>query len=426
MKILNVQSRKTLRAIMFVMVASFITACGGGGGGDGDAQPQVNAGADQTVMSASSVTLTGSASGGRPPFTYAWSQTAGSTVSLSGTAMVNPGFTAPTVTAATSEVLTFELSVTDANGNSSTDQVNVTISDQAPAPPPPPTSGLRPTMIEYDYDNNGVTDAISTLSYDENGRVVRDEYANTGDGTPDLFDLFDNEAEILNEFTYDGNGRLASNKRMDSNSTLEFIYSYNGSGQVSRVDITVESVVGIVGTYSVYTYNGNLAQQADLFLASNDVLQLTEQYRYDADGQVTQDLGLFTTGVAAYERQYTWDANNRLDFFAFDRQADGIFEATSDYIFDATSGLLVQRINVNTDQFAQPFDNFTETFIYDANNQLDMVEYDNNNDGSIDAVGRITQRESGPCVAVYIPLISTQAGQDGIPGSNVGDIGWCQ
>ena len=89
--------------------------------------PVADAGTDQTVPAAQSVTLHGSGSQvDNDPFTYAWSQTAGTTVTLSDTTVAEPTFTAPAAAA----TLTFSLIVTDTvSGISSvSDSVTVTVS----------------------------------------------------------------------------------------------------------------------------------------------------------------------------------------------------------------------------------------------------------------------------------------------------------
>jgi hypothetical protein len=93
--------------------------------------PIANAGPDQTVASASHVTLDGSASTDpdSDQLTYAWRQTAGTLVILSGTDTANPIFTAPSVTAQTT--LTFQLTVQDNHGASSTAIVNVFVNPPA-------------------------------------------------------------------------------------------------------------------------------------------------------------------------------------------------------------------------------------------------------------------------------------------------------
>lgn len=97
--------------------------------------PVPNAGADQSVTIGSNVTLSGS--GVDPdnhlPLSYRWQQTGGPAVTLSSNTIAVVTFTAP----ATPAVLTFTLSVTDAQGlvNAAPDTVVVTVTDV-------PVSGL--------------------------------------------------------------------------------------------------------------------------------------------------------------------------------------------------------------------------------------------------------------------------------------------
>ncbi len=124
----------------------FLAACGGGGGGGGgnnppfpaNNPPTANAGTNQTVSSGTVVTLNGAASSDSDGTVanYAWTQTAGSAVTLSSTTAAQPTFTAPTVSTATT--LTFSLIVRDnANASSAASTVNVTVN---PPPNTPPTA----------------------------------------------------------------------------------------------------------------------------------------------------------------------------------------------------------------------------------------------------------------------------------------------
>ena len=91
--------------------------------------PTANAGDDQTVSEGDNVTLdgTGSADPNGDTLTYAWSQTKGSTVTLSSSTLVSPTFDAPTVTS--EQTLTFSLTVNDGAVNSTPDTVNITVLD---------------------------------------------------------------------------------------------------------------------------------------------------------------------------------------------------------------------------------------------------------------------------------------------------------
>jgi hypothetical protein len=108
------------------MVQGWI-ASGGGGGGSGNTPPVANAGADQNVFEAATVVLNGSSSSDPDgdPLTYSWTQTAGTTVTLTGANTVSASFTAPTVGAV--RTYTFQLTVNDGQGGSHSDSITVTV-----------------------------------------------------------------------------------------------------------------------------------------------------------------------------------------------------------------------------------------------------------------------------------------------------------
>jgi hypothetical protein len=113
-----------------------------GTSGGGNQSPTANAGPNQTVNESAAVTLPGSGNDTDGTIaSYSWTQTAGPTVTLSNANTATASFTAPLVTANT--VLTFQLTVTDNQGATGIDTVNVTVND-VPAANQPPIANAGP------------------------------------------------------------------------------------------------------------------------------------------------------------------------------------------------------------------------------------------------------------------------------------------
>ncbi|MFY0575473.1 PKD domain-containing protein [Cystobacter fuscus] len=106
--------------------------------------PTANAGADQTAIPGTPVTLAGSAND--PDGTVVallWTQTAGPTVTLVDASTATARFTAPVVSAST--VLTFQLTATDNQGASASASVSITV---VPNQPPVVSAGTAQTVNE--------------------------------------------------------------------------------------------------------------------------------------------------------------------------------------------------------------------------------------------------------------------------------------
>jgi len=101
--------------------------------------PEADAGPDRESRPGDKVTLGPGTSDAA--LTYAWSQLSGPTVALDDASLANPGFTLPPDTAEGS-VLEFQLTVTNAGGQSASDTARVT----ALAPPPAPTACAGPDL----------------------------------------------------------------------------------------------------------------------------------------------------------------------------------------------------------------------------------------------------------------------------------------
>jgi surface protein len=137
--------------------------------------PVADAGSNQTVSSAATVTLDGSGSSDADgnAITYAWSQTSGTSVTLSSSTASQPTFTAPTIDSDnTSYELVFSLTVTDSTGRvSSADTVTITVSNNAPTanagPDQTVAAGATVTLdgtSSSDADSNSLTYAWTQTS----------------------------------------------------------------------------------------------------------------------------------------------------------------------------------------------------------------------------------------------------------------------
>ena len=100
--------------------------------------PVANAGSDQSVSSATSVTLDGTSSSDadNDSLTYSWTQTSGTSVTLSSSTASQPTFTAPTLNFGDSNLsLVFSLVVNDGTENSTADTVTITVTSPANSSP---------------------------------------------------------------------------------------------------------------------------------------------------------------------------------------------------------------------------------------------------------------------------------------------------
>ncbi len=122
-------------SLLTLLLLTQLVSCGGGGSGDSGGTsptPQTNvvpissAGADQNVDEQISVSLTGSGTDSDGTIaSYTWTQTSGEAVTLSGADAASASFNAPVTT--TQLALTFQLTVTDNDGATAIDSVDVMI-----------------------------------------------------------------------------------------------------------------------------------------------------------------------------------------------------------------------------------------------------------------------------------------------------------
>lgn len=154
------------------MLAGVLTlaACGGGGSGITTDPAPVNqaptaiAGANQSVDELANVTLDGSSSSDpeNTALTYAWTQTAGTTVTITNSSAAQASFDAPDVTAVTvSETLTFQLSVSD-GARSATATTDVVVNDVGLGVNSPPVSNAGGDQTVAELSNVNLNGSASS------------------------------------------------------------------------------------------------------------------------------------------------------------------------------------------------------------------------------------------------------------------------
>jgi microcystin-dependent protein len=185
--------------------------------------PIANAGVDETVTEGSTVTLDGSGSSDSDISTlsYQWTQINGISVTLNNSNTSVASFTAPQVTQ--NETLTFRLTVTDSGGLSSTDDVVITVQEQAEV--------LVTNQIELTskYNSTGNprivnSDTVGILSRDTS--ILRD-FSSVSNGSIE---------SRLWEITSDG-GTGASFLNGDDTSEIVYISIPDVTGSGTPIDI---------------------------------------------------------------------------------------------------------------------------------------------------------------------------------------------
>ena len=204
-----------------------------------DDPPVAVAPADFNAVELSNVSLDGTAStDDREIASYAWTQIAGDTVALENNSSATASFDAPEVAENQTLVMTFQLTVTDSNGASSSDTVIVTVIDT------PEVSTLQ-GKVTYDHVLHNTSSNI--LDYD--GAVI----ANVRGATVELLNT---SGSILDTTTTDENGDYSFEVVFGTAYTVRVKSELKKVGAAPTWDFTV---VDNTSSEAIYSMESNVA-----------------------------------------------------------------------------------------------------------------------------------------------------------------------
>ena len=156
----------TFKFLFFLLMNSFLVACGGGGAGGSETanqSPIVNAGATQTANEQSQVSLHATATDADGSIvSYRWIQLSGPSVTLNQASSAHAQFLAPAVTE--NQELVFQITVTDNQGATDSDTTSVQIRNVNQSP-----------IVNAGPDQSAVEQTEVTLSaqgLDDDGSIV--------------------------------------------------------------------------------------------------------------------------------------------------------------------------------------------------------------------------------------------------------------
>ena len=359
--------------------------------------PTANAGTDQTsVASAAPVTLDGSGSTDQDgdTLTYAWTQTSGTTMTLSSTTADKPTFTAPTLNIGdAAATLVFSLTVNDGTVDSTADTVSITVNAPSATTANAPTAlvatagdgqvsiaftapstdgGAAITDYEYQLDGgawtssgktsspvvitgltNGTSYNIKLRAVNSAGNGAESAAVSVLLGSPkSAFD--EAEAEIKAIVTQDATrsltSTLSSNQRMTRGARSRFIDSRNqgdgdGAGLATRNNVPFD----VDGTFDL---DGSRLSSKGTFFGQTGNVEGTERRLGfgDFDVQRDGDTGSTTatlTGRVAWEQMISDDT--MLGYFVGGELADsnisGAFEGSQTRVAATAGGYAVRALS---------------------------------------------------------------------------------
>lgn len=276
-------------------------------------------------------------------------------------------------------------------------------------------NGRRLSRVERDYDNNGTFELVSNLRYNAGAEVVAIESNYTDDGEVDRYN-WGNDGDI----SYFGSNYVFNSEGMPESFSLEDLFT-DGSSEVATITYAYQG--GLIESITTFFSDDTTSEEAALTPSydgnrlvglSSNVSGITSNYvfNYRADGSI-ESVEFLVNGVLTGTTDYQWRADGQIDRIE-ERFAGGAVEEHYQAHYDG-NGRLVRNEYIDVNDPASEY-NYTETVIYNANGELERIEYDVFSDGSVEATERFFW-ESGDCFDMYAPSF----GSASYPNQSVGD-----
>lgn len=299
--------------------------------------PQANAGEDQSVAENSIASLNGSGSDNDGTIEgFSWEQLSGSSITLSDTSIANPGFTAPDITS--EETLSFRLTVTDDEGATNTDIVEITVE-------------------------------IDDFSSRNTNGFIRSEQR--------WYDGFGN-LEWTYTYILDSVNKIVT--RTQSNNNDIRTYYYNDKGELIRRVHIAEGEPNIDGNYplsseTLYNYtNTGLLLSRHLDRGIDGVIDSTITWEYDdpSTGLMSKRIieSIFDEAAFITTIDYTWADERKISSATLN---EGDIEPFNTYFY--FEGDNIFPFSYGTEQNANENTGNRIEFTYDNNNNLILQRF---------------------------------------------------
>lgn len=261
----------------------------------------------------------------------------------------------------------------------------------------------------FDFDANGLEDAILSFSYDIQGRLVGTQYLYSGDGTADILNIVDeNATEENSSFTYDAEDRVIFSSLDRGFQRFETTYQYNDKGELVRTDNAHFNEQGalLASVYWLHTYNERGMSLVESFFEDITDPIGTQSFVYGVDGLPDHTIEILTGGNNEETvTNFDWRADGQLLGLQTGSNAQGTDTQSEVLVtYDDAGRVQSQRWTNSGEVFGYSEisnKSYTLSFQYDGQGRKSVAQYDLDSDNSIEVVVTF-EWEEAPCREIIL------------------------